>query len=488
MSKIFCIGLPHTGARAVRAALERLGYATFHSGGREAYRAVLRAKVEGRPLLHHVGDEFDAYSNIGSLSASFALADRQYPGSKFILTVRDLDSWLDSRRRHVERTVADRPATSPGAPTVDLEEWERQRREHHERVLRHFADRPHDLLTMAVFDGDGYERLCAFLDREVPDEAFPREPDTPTAARPRPGGAREEPVPAAGHCASGITVCPDPVFVIGCPRSGTSALARALARHSALWTSHESYFLHSLFGDGRARRVFDRHRSRSPSWLNAEEVDGDEFLAFLGLGLNALYTSRSSGRRWVEQTPLYTLMAEDLAAMFPGASFLHILRDGRSVVHSMRNFLRKFEDRPEAVRHAPPWASDLREACRTWTQWVTTATALGEAYPSRTLTVRNERLAAEPDEGFGEVLSFLSLSHEAGPARFFGSTRVNSSFKDGSLADRGHAPWGAWSAEEKAVFEEEAASTMVGVGLATESELEDWLRAPAEPAAATPSA
>ena len=33
------------------------------------------------------------------------MLDRQYPGSKFILTVRDLDDWLDSRRRHVETNI-----------------------------------------------------------------------------------------------------------------------------------------------------------------------------------------------------------------------------------------------------------------------------------------------------------------------------------------------------------------------------------------------
>ena len=61
-----------------------------------------------------------------------------------------------------------------------------------------------------------------------------------------------------------------------------------------------------------------------------------------------LLTRTSNGRRWIDQTPANTLVVDRLAEMFPGARFLHILRDGRRVVHSMINFHRAMGD-PEAV-------------------------------------------------------------------------------------------------------------------------------------------
>ena len=48
------------------------------------------------------------------------------------------------------------------------------------------------------------------------------------------------------------------------------------------------------------------------------------------MGANALFSSRSGGKRWIDQTPYYVFMTEVLVRMFPGL-FLHVLRDGRNV-------------------------------------------------------------------------------------------------------------------------------------------------------------
>lgn len=232
---------------------------------------------------------------------------------------------------------------------------------------------------------------------------------------------------------AGDSLCSSPVFVIGSPRSGTTALARALGEHSRLWTSHESYFLNGLYGRGRAGDAWrrDAERKQAPSWVKTEEVSRQEFLGFLGSGVNALYTSRSGGRRWIDQTPLNTLMVDDLADMFPGAVFVHILRDGRHVVHSMGNFLRKFEERDGAREYVPAWASDFVEACRTWRTWVETAASFCARNPQRAITVVNERLSADPENGFTTLYRFLEVEREEGPIKSFGTRRVNSSFGEG---------------------------------------------------------
>ena len=105
--KVFCIGLNKTGTRSLHDALEMLGLRSIHWGGSELAEAVRRgpairdaverALVEGRPLLDDL-DDADAYSDILELSVKFDVLDRQYPGSKFILTTRDLDDWLASRQ------------------------------------------------------------------------------------------------------------------------------------------------------------------------------------------------------------------------------------------------------------------------------------------------------------------------------------------------------------------------------------------------------
>ncbi|MGH9135740.1 MAG: sulfotransferase family protein [Acidimicrobiales bacterium] len=261
------------------------------------------------------------------------------------------------------------------------------------------------------------------------------------------------------------SVCPDPVFIIGSPRSGTTALAHALGRHPQLRVSKESYFVHQLFGNGRARAVWQHNQDRvTPSWLRHEGVERAEFLAYLGLGINALYTSRSGGRRWVDQTPLYTRMVDDLADMFPGAQFLHIVRDGRAVVRSMGRFDDVFDDEQRAAitDEIPAWADDFRAACETWSEWVETALRFASAHPDRCLTIANEDLASDPAGGFDKVFAFLRLDADAGPAKAFAGPRVNSSFK--RAPSRPPDGWDDWDDEQRRVFMEVAGGTMARAG------------------------
>jgi hypothetical protein len=279
----------------------------------------------------------------------------------------------------------------------------------------------------------------------------------------------------------GPEICPDPVFVIGAPRSGTSILAWSLAQHSELWTEAESDIFYYLLKDGQLERAFETSVARPDgTWLGNHGVDLKQFLAHLGLGLNTLLTETSNGRRWVDQTPANTLVVDRLAEMFPGARFVHILRDGRRVVHSMVNFQRTFGD-PETVERMktagrlPPWATDFRDACRSWARFTGIASDFCRRHPERAFTVTNERLITDPDDAMREVLDFLGVRQETAPATFLRTHRINSSFvASGNSSQAPPAltePWLEWLPEQHKVFSEEAGETMVDCGLATETEL-----------------
>jgi hypothetical protein len=270
-----------------------------------------------------------------------------------------------------------------------------------------------------------------------------------------------------------------PVFIIGSPRSGTSVLAWSLAQHTQLWTSGELHILYSLFGTQAFDQRFDKERQLPRSWFEREGVGKGEFLRCIGLGLNALFSSRSGGRRWIDQTPVNTLMVNTLADMFPGALFLHILRDGRRVVNSMINFHNSLEaGERSAILQAgwyPPWARDFGEACKTWCTSVEVAMEFCKLNPTRCLTVRHESLAADPERWFREILLFLGVPYEDAPAAYFRSNRVHSSFqhagKASGHAPRGSDPWHEWSLDERGVFSQVAGPAMVKYGLASEDEL-----------------
>jgi hypothetical protein len=276
-----------------------------------------------------------------------------------------------------------------------------------------------------------------------------------------------------------VEISSSPVFIIGSPRSGTTILARSLAQHSAFWTSEESHFLSRL-----AESAGDIYASgiggHLQSWIWAQGVGRAEFLSYLGTGVNALFTSRSNGRRWVEHTPYYLEIAGPLAEMFPEARFIHMLRDGRRVVHSMLHLL----DRPRVVvgkarsrgPRAGGWGQDFRSACRLWAASVEAARAFVAEHPERARTVVHERLVADPETGFRELFDFLGVDAEPGPVELFRGRRVNSSFgEDGDLEPSPNPePWLRWSPEQRALFAAEAGRVLVASGFAREDELAAW--------------
>lgn len=172
--KIFGIGLNKTGTISLHEALETLGYRSLHWGGPEVRRTIERAIAEGRPAVEDF-PAYDAFSDIWCLSENFALLDRQYPGSRFVLTTRDLDSWIESRRRHVARNRARREAGTYQGDflEVDVVAWEDQYHAHHAAVSAYFAGRS-DLLVLRITEGEGYERLCPFLGVPVRTDPFPQ--------------------------------------------------------------------------------------------------------------------------------------------------------------------------------------------------------------------------------------------------------------------------------------------------------------------------
>src|SRR6185295_17413694 len=90
-------------------------------------------------------------------------ADR--PDSKFILTIRSVDSWVRSVVDHfgTDTTPMREWIYGVGSP-VGSEDIYRARFERHNReVMEFFADKPGSLLVMDFSKGDGWEKLCAFL-------------------------------------------------------------------------------------------------------------------------------------------------------------------------------------------------------------------------------------------------------------------------------------------------------------------------------------
>jgi hypothetical protein len=125
-------------------------------------------------LLSNLDPSYDAFSDIGLLSRRFRLLDSQYPGSRFVLTVRPVEAWIDSRRRHVERNVALKQAGRYDGTfvVVDEEKWAREWDEHMDRVHSYFSGRD-DFIELDIAGAPRWEPICRLLDIPVPSAPFP---------------------------------------------------------------------------------------------------------------------------------------------------------------------------------------------------------------------------------------------------------------------------------------------------------------------------
>jgi len=205
------------------------------------------------------------------------------------------------------------------------------------------------------------------------------------------------------------------VFVIGCPRSGTTFVGRALGSQPGFvdlgevtpWKAALPALAMRPVGESaqELRRILERVR-------------------LLGLAY---------GLRGVEQTPETSHVLEAALAAYPEGLAVHSLRDGRDVVCSLldRGWLSadrsgaddaaqaygphaRFWVEPER-RDEFPRVSDARRCAWAWRRYVEAARS---ASPTRALELRYERLAADPGGAANELAVFLHSEPAALHAAF----------------------------------------------------------------------
>jgi hypothetical protein len=174
--KIFGIGLSKTGTTSLASALEILGYRTRDYPGLASYKPGDLSCIDSQVLAQN-----EALTDT-PIPSFYRELDRQYPGSKFILTVRDMDGWLLSCKKQFTPKLAEKQNEAHnllfmdlyGTTVFDEALFRSGYLQFVEGVRRHFKDRPGDLLVLDVAGGDGWEALCTFLGKPVPEVPFPK--------------------------------------------------------------------------------------------------------------------------------------------------------------------------------------------------------------------------------------------------------------------------------------------------------------------------
>jgi Sulfotransferase family len=201
-------------------------------------------------------------------------------------------------------------------------------------------------------------------------------------------------------------------FVVGCNRSGTTLLRAMLDSHPDLAVPPEAYFTIAALRGPAAGTTFD-------AAARVAEITADRSFANWDLPVNALdplrdspptdaadvvrgvyaaYARHHSKPRTGDKTPRNVLHIDAIAGALPEARFVHLVRDGRDVVPSVREHLLGPESLPAAIDY---WRDRVGAGRRVG------ATIGTERY----LEVRYEDLVADPEPVLRTICSFVDITY-----------------------------------------------------------------------------
>jgi hypothetical protein len=203
-------------------------------------------------------------------------------------------------------------------------------------------------------------------------------------------------------------------FIVGAGRSGTTLLRLILCGHSRLHVAPETWFIRDLLARfpreaplspaqvSQALDIITSHYRWPDLSVPAAEFR-DEAAKLMAPDLRAIVDlvyhrmAFAAGKpRIGDKTPVYVQCLPELAALYPDAKFIHLLRDGRDVALSYIS---------------AGWAHRCYQGDGfEWTQAVRAAKAF--ASTGRMLELRYEALLTSPESEIRRVCAFLGEAYE----------------------------------------------------------------------------
>ena len=211
-----------------------------------------------------------------------------------------------------------------------------------------------------------------------------------------------------------------PIIILGCPRSGTTLVQVMLHSHPRIAIPPETRFLlpayreRLRFGDLRAaasRRALGDFIVRTKGHRFADLglgrdatvgriVEGPPTLgSAVGIVLRA-YAERFGRPRWGDKRPAYYNHIEVVMRLFPNAKIVHVVRDPRDCVASLKRM--------------PWWRTDSYHSVAAWAQSIDNTERAMRRWPGSVTRVRYEQLVAEPEPALRALC--VALGEDYDPA------------------------------------------------------------------------
>ena len=208
-----------------------------------------------------------------------------------------------------------------------------------------------------------------------------------------------------------------PIIVLGCPRSGTTLLQVMLHSHHRIAIPPENRFVlpayrpRLRFGDLEERgtrralaRFIVGRRRRFPDFGLDRRLTVKQIVAgpptvgsALGLVLRA-YADRFDRPRWGDKRPNYHNHSDVILRLFPDAQIVHVVRDPRDCVASLKRM--------------PWWKLDSYHAVAAWASSMTNTEEAVRRWPGVIIRVQYEDLVGDPEPKLRALCTALGEEYD----------------------------------------------------------------------------
>lgn len=188
--KVFNIGFHKTGTTSLTQFMSDIGYKSLHSValsmrylqlgqqelcGEDSGKAENLELLIDRRMLHEAIQQYDFFSD-NPWPLLYRYLDKTYPGSQFILTVRNNEKWINSIVKHsgTEKTRMRQIIYGYSNPTSHIAQYRKTYIRHNEKVQKYFKKK-NNFLVIDIAEDDAIlaEKITLFLGLRNPGAVFP---------------------------------------------------------------------------------------------------------------------------------------------------------------------------------------------------------------------------------------------------------------------------------------------------------------------------
>jgi hypothetical protein len=180
-----------------------------------------------------------------------------------------------------------------------------------------------------------------------------------------------------------------PIFIVGCPRSGTTLIRVILDSHPNICCGPETHIIEKII-------KLDKNIHKNWNMLKPYGVDELEYDKKIGEILTLFtkkYVLLKKKKRWAEKTPENIFNLDFINRLFPDCQIINVIRDGRDVVTSFKK----------------RWGLlTIPTAIRKWNNSIELTLSYRKKFEkNRYLEVRYEEIVNSPEIETKKIMSFL---------------------------------------------------------------------------------